>query len=145
MAQAAVLVASPSATGRMPLASGSRVPPWPAFSALKRRRTAATARAELTPTGLSSASQPWTGWPRRLRVTVVLGTLVGGPMPGFGDVPLDLGPVQDLVDAIGVVEGLVEHEGERRREAERHLAGNETAQIGCATLQACERLRRMGA
>src|SRR5258708_3855136 len=145
MARARVLVASPSATGRMPLASGSRVPPWPAFSASKSRRTTATARAELTPTGLSSASQPWIGWPRRLRATVVLGTLVGARVLGFGDVPLDFGPVQDLVDAIGVIEGLVEHEGERRREAERHLAGDEPAQIGRAALQARERLGRMSA
>src|SRR5215467_12638348 len=108
MAQATVLVASPSATGKIPLASGSRVPPCPAFSASKRRRTIATARAELTPTGLSSATQPWTGWPRRLRVTVALGALRLGPLPGFGDVPLDLGTMQDLIDPAGVIEGAVQ-------------------------------------
>src|SRR5690349_24644499 len=128
MAQATVFVASPRATGRMPLASGSRVPPWPAFSASKRRRTIATARAELTPRGLSSTSQPWTGWPRRLRATVVLG-VVFVPVRGFRDVALHLRAMQDLVDAVRVLEGHVQHERERRREAERHFARDQSAQI----------------
>src|SRR5215472_11737394 len=141
MAQATVLVASPSATGKIPLASGSRVPPCPAFSALKRRRTIATTRAELTPTGLSSTSQPWIGCPRRLRATVVLGVVVLCAVLRLGDVPLHLRAVQDLVDAARVLEGHVEHEGECRREAERHLSGDEATQVVRAALQARECLR----
>ena len=41
--KATVFVASPRAMGRMPLASGSSVPAWPAFWALNRRRTFETA------------------------------------------------------------------------------------------------------
>src|SRR5579872_6646274 len=147
MAQATVLVASPSAIGRMPLASGSRVPPWPAFSASKRRRTIATALAELTPTGLSSTSQPWTGWPRRLRATVVLGAVVlAAVVPGsvlrLGDVAPYLRPMQDLVDPVRLLERHVQREGERRREAERHLARDQPAQISGTPLQAREHLGR---
>src|SRR5829696_5015735 len=44
----------------MPEASGSRVPAWPAFLALKARFTTATACVEVMPTPLSSTSQPLT-------------------------------------------------------------------------------------
>src|SRR3954468_9000174 len=44
----------------MPEASGSRVPAWPAFLALKARFTTATACVEVMPTPLSSTSQPCT-------------------------------------------------------------------------------------
>src|SRR5258708_27603945 len=66
MAKATVLVASPSASGRTPVASGSRVPPWPILAALKTRRTAPTAAAEDRPAGLSSTSHPSTLSPLRL-------------------------------------------------------------------------------
>src|SRR5437764_9823042 len=60
----ASLVASPSAIGRTPLASGSRVPPWPTLvlgspASRSRRLTALTAVVEPSPTGLSRMIQPW--------------------------------------------------------------------------------------
>ena len=55
-----VLVASPSAIGRMPEASGSRVPAWPAFLAERPRFTTATAWVEVMPTPLSRMIQPLT-------------------------------------------------------------------------------------
>jgi len=44
-----VLVASPKASGKTPVASGSRVPAWPIFLTPLLRFTSATARAELMP------------------------------------------------------------------------------------------------
>src|SRR5258708_322559 len=64
---------SPGALGRMPLARGSRVPAWPAFWALNRRRIRLTAWVEPRSTGLSSTIQPETGSPLRLRPIVGLG------------------------------------------------------------------------
>src|SRR3954465_247306 len=60
MTNGTVLVASPSAMGRMPDASGSSVPAWPAFLALSARLTTATAWVEVMPTPLSSTIQPLT-------------------------------------------------------------------------------------
>src|SRR5690349_13171755 len=120
MAQATVLVASPSAIGSTPVASGSSVPPCPAFSASSARRTAATARLEVMPRGLSRTSQPWSGVPCRLRTIAVW--LLRHLRLWRRQVALDLGPMQQLVDAAGVVEGGVEGESEPGREAQRHLA-----------------------
>src|SRR6185437_16492119 len=123
MAQATVFVASPSAIGSTPVASGSSVPPWPALAASSRRRTAPTAWLELMPEGLSSTSQPCTGWPFLfIFVGRLLARLPALLRLGLGEVALDLRPVQQLVDAAGMVEGGVECEGEARREAQRHLA-----------------------
>src|SRR5580658_10542469 len=55
-----VLVASPKAIGSTPEASGSSVPAWPAFLALNRYLTCATACVEVSPTGLSRQTQPLT-------------------------------------------------------------------------------------
>src|SRR5581483_1364760 len=55
-----VLVASPSAIGSDPDASGSSVPAWPARFAANNRLITATACVEVMPTGLSSTTQPWT-------------------------------------------------------------------------------------
>src|SRR5438045_3326491 len=60
----ASLVASPSAIGRTPLASGSSVPPWPTLvlgspASRSSRLTALTAGVEPRPTGLSRMIQPW--------------------------------------------------------------------------------------
>src|ERR1051325_9051356 len=57
-------VASPSAIGSTPLASGSSVPPWPTLlfgsPAWRRMRlTALTAVVDPKPTGLSRMIQPW--------------------------------------------------------------------------------------
>src|SRR4051812_25833213 len=60
MTNGTVLVASPSAIGRQPDASGSSVPAWPARLHLNSRLMAPTAWVEVMPTGLSSSTQPWT-------------------------------------------------------------------------------------
>src|SRR6185312_1295541 len=133
MVQATVLVASPSAIGSTPVASGSSVPPWPAFSASSARRTAATARLEVMPNGLSRTSQPCSGTPRRLRAIAV--RLIRRVCRGRRQIALDLGPVQQLVDAAGMIEGGVESEGQTGREAQRHLARELTAQIAGAARQ----------
>src|SRR5690606_13489386 len=54
----AILVASPKHTGSRPVASGSRLPVWPAFSARYRWRTRCRAWFELSPRGLSSSRRP---------------------------------------------------------------------------------------
>src|SRR5260370_10817522 len=133
MVHATVLVASPSAIGSTPVASGSSVPPCPAFSASSARRTAATARLEVMPGGLSRTSQPWSGTPRRLRAIAV--GLLRRIRLRLRQVALDFGPVQQLVDADGMVEGGVEGEGEPRGEAQRHLARELCAQIAGAARQ----------
>src|SRR3954454_7548970 len=63
------LVASPSAIGSKPLASGSRVPPWPTLVLgsppwRRMRLTALTAVVEPRPTGLSRMIQPWSISPK---------------------------------------------------------------------------------
>src|SRR4051794_4600981 len=60
MTKGTVFVASPSAIGRMPDASGSSVPAWPAFLALSARFATATACVDVMPTPLSRISQPFT-------------------------------------------------------------------------------------
>ena len=67
MTKLTVLQASPSAIGRMPVAKGSSVPPWPAFAAASVRFTRATTVDDEIPEGLSTAIQPWIGWPFGLR------------------------------------------------------------------------------
>src|SRR5579862_8406250 len=68
MAKGTVLVASPSATASTPVAIGSRVPAWPAFWASNTRLTIPTTWVEVTPSGLSTITQPWTGAPFFLRL-----------------------------------------------------------------------------
>src|SRR5690349_13134832 len=60
MTNGTVLVASPSAIGRQPEASGSSVPAWPARLHWNSRLIAPTAWVEVMPTGLSSTIQPCT-------------------------------------------------------------------------------------
>src|SRR5919107_740537 len=99
MTKGTVLVASPSAIGRIPEASGSSVPAWPAFLAVSARLTVATAWVEVMPTPLSSTTQPWTsrffgrscgdrgGLPSSLiglRVLVGIGGPLGIPPHPFG-------------------------------------------------------------
>src|SRR6218665_4038507 len=60
MTKGTVLVASPSAIGSRPDASGSSVPAWPAFLAEKARFTTLTEWVEVMPMGFSSTTQPWT-------------------------------------------------------------------------------------
>src|SRR5579863_4438101 len=139
MAKATVLVASPSAIGSTPVASGSRVPPCPTFSALRRRRTFATACAELIPAGLSRTSQPCTGTPRRLRAILVPVGVVAVGLVG-SEIAMDLGTMQQLVDSGCVIEGGIEPEGEPGRIAQIDLAGDHAAQVGRGTREPRERL-----
>src|SRR5262245_43911442 len=99
--------------GRIPVASGSSVPPWPAFIALKARRTAATAPAEDRPSGLSRTSQPSTLSP--LRVLAI-------------EVALHIGCAQGRVNAAGIVERRIGNETELRCAAQLHRLGDLSAQ-----------------
>src|SRR5579862_3713552 len=58
MISPAILVASPRHTGSMPVASGSRLPTWPALMRPKSRRTLCRAALEDSPRGLSSSTIP---------------------------------------------------------------------------------------
>src|SRR5688572_13606668 len=51
-------VALPNATRSSPVAKGSSVPVWPAFTPPRARRTIATTSWELTPAGLSTSNTP---------------------------------------------------------------------------------------
>ena len=94
-----VLVASPSAIGKTPLAAGSRVPACPSLAASITRRTLFTHAAEVMPTGLSTFIQPFIGRPpRRLRPTAI---------SVIGKVALDIGLMQNRADAFGLVETAV--------------------------------------
>jgi hypothetical protein len=50
-------VASPKATAKSPVASGSKVPAWPAFLALKSQRTLLTTALEEIPACLFTKTQ----------------------------------------------------------------------------------------
>ena len=118
------MVASPRAIGRMPDASGSRVPPWPAFCALNARLTSATALVEVMPTGLSRMTQPCTGLPFRLRAMTAFHSI--SEFQVLGDMRVDR---EELVDRVGIVKGGVQLEGEGRHMLEcdplADLAANE--------------------
>src|SRR6056297_4253968 len=72
-----VFVASPSATARTPVASGSSVPACPAFCACSAQRTLLTTAVDVSPAGLSTTSQPERSRPLRLRA-MVLSFIRGG-------------------------------------------------------------------
>src|SRR6476620_239070 len=115
MTNGTVFVASPSAIGRMPEASGSSVPACPAFLALKARFTTATAWVEVMPTPLSSTSQPLTSrflarGGRSGRSAFESRSSVISLITRLGQVPLHLLASQERVDAGRLVEALVAHE-----------------------------------
>src|SRR5689334_25298150 len=118
MANGTVLVASPSATARTPVAIGSRVPAWPAFWASKMRRTAPTTCVEVTPCGLSMITQPCTGWPF-LRFPIVV---------GLREIALDARGLEDGLDLLGFGEGFVLDETQIGREFHRDRVTEFTAQ-----------------
>src|SRR6266403_3158497 len=127
-----VLVASPSAIGNTPEASGSSVPAWPARFAWNRRLTTLTACVELMPTGLSSTTQPCTSRFSRLRACGDDGSASTrvNILILVVEVALHRRCSQQLFDPLGLVETLVELESDVRREfqidAPRNLAAQET-------------------
>src|SRR5215831_3027426 len=123
MTNGTVFVASPSAIGRQPEASGSSVPACPARLALNRRLITDTACVEVMPTGLSSTTQPCTSCFSRLRCPFVSPACGGGPGRGpvsfiFATLQITLHPrrMQQLLDAFGFLEPLVDAEADVRRE-----------------------------
>ena len=140
-----VLVASPNATGNTPEASGSRVPAWPAFFALKRYFNCATACVEVTPTGLSRLIQPLTSTRGERRG----GDLrrFDGPRCGLGGRRVDFGLVAHLPSSSSSAQiardarrlqqrvdfglrgkAVVEREAQVRREFEIDALGDQRAQ-----------------
>src|SRR5215472_7704232 len=123
MTNGTVFVASPSAIGRQPEASGSSVPACPARLALNRRLITDTACVEVMPTGLSSTTQPCTSCFSRLRcfASAACGGASGrGPVSlviaGPFQVALHPRPVQELLDPLRLVEALVDAEADVGRE-----------------------------
>src|SRR3954467_5313916 len=115
--------------------SGSRVPAWPAFLALKARFTTATACVEVMPTPLSSTSQPLTsrffGRGSRLSGAGAFGSPMGSVVPlaaGLCQIPLHLLAPQDRLDARRLVEAVVAPEAQLGREFEVHAGRHLVAQ-----------------
>src|SRR5262245_4052976 len=102
----------------MPLASGSRVPAWPAFCASKMRFTRLTAWVEVRSTGLSRISQPSTFSPFLRLIVLILFEVAG-----------DDGIVQQAFDAARFLKGLVGAEPQRGRELHLHRPPQLAAEI----------------
>src|SRR5918998_6774145 len=107
------------ASGRTPVAKGSSVPPWPTFWALVSRLTRATTSVEVTPSPLSTTSQPLMGRPLRLRPRIVVPPRGGGAVVGGGGAHL---LADQALEPGRVVEQLVGHEGEVGGVPQVHLA-----------------------
>src|SRR5947209_6304219 len=106
MTNGTVLVASPSAIGRQPEASGSSVPACPARLAQNSRFTTETAKVEVMPTGLSTMTQPCTscfGGLREARFSPIASMLVIGLS---GEIALDRGRPQQPLDPLRFAEPL---------------------------------------
>src|SRR6478735_9997370 len=109
----AILVASPKHTGSKPVASGSRLPVWPPFSARNRWRTRCRAWLDDRPCGLSSSRMPSS--PRKT---------VRGRRGGAGSVGVVTGAdvAQQVVDAFAAIHRLVVVEMQFRHVAHLHRA-----------------------
>src|SRR5690606_39832955 len=95
-------------SGSTPVASGSRVPVWPAFSARSSHLTFCKAWLLERPSGLSSSNTPCTGrrcTRARGAAVMSLSVLFGARRDGLGDQGIHVGR------ALG---GAVEHEMQRR-------------------------------
>src|SRR5215470_11620416 len=130
MTNGTVLVASPSAIGRQPDASGSSVPAWPARRAEVRRRTAETAWVDVMPTGLSSTIQPWMSTFGRRRWPVASAGRLGSTLAIAVSVEIafDRGRAQQFLDPLRLVEAFVETEADVGREFQIHFACDDAAQ-----------------
>src|SRR5438270_1715663 len=116
-----VLVASPSAIGRHPDASGSSVPACPARFAENSRFTTDTANVEVMPTGLSTMTQPWTSCLSRLRRSFSSPIASMLAIGASGEIALDRGGAQQLLDPLHLAEALVDAEPDVGREFQVHL------------------------
>src|SRR5690349_16047003 len=143
MTNGTVLVASPSAIGRQPEASGSSVPAWPARLALNRRLITDTAWVDVMPTGLSSTTQPWTSNFSRLRCCFASPACAGGWARGpvsfivIGPLEIPLHPlgVQQLLDALGLAEPLVDAEADVGGEFQVDAMSDLAAQVALVALE----------
>ncbi len=128
MTNGTVLVASPSAIGRQPEASGSSVPAWPARLQENSRLIAPTACVDVMPTGLSSTIQPCTSrFSRRNCLDFCFATGITGACGSAGEfvlghslvlvapeVALYRGCSQKLLDPFRFVESFVDAEANFR-------------------------------
>src|SRR4029079_12507193 len=119
MTRDTVFVASPSAMGRRPVASGSRVPACPAFAAEKSLRTRATAVAEVMPRGLSRISQPFTA----------IFTVIGSAFAVLGEIALYRRIAEQLIDVGGIVERAVKPEAQLGYELHAQTRRDEAANV----------------
>src|SRR5690606_15772555 len=111
------LVASPKHSGSTPVASGSRLPVCPAFSALSSQRTFCRAWLELMPRGLSSTRMPLTL--RRIRFTCA--TSVVPMLAVFGHGTLDQRrQMRTAGDALVEMETQLRHAAQLHRLAQQH-------------------------
>src|SRR5207248_789368 len=110
-ANCTVLVASPSASGRIPVASGSSVPACPVLAPVLRL-TIATTRAEVRPAGLSMISQPCSAASARRVIALRI----------WLQIALDLGGVEERRDPRRVIDGIVEGKDDVRDLAQLFLS-----------------------
>src|SRR6185312_406444 len=155
MTNGTVLVASPSAIGSAPEASGSSVPAWPARLAVNSRLMTLTAWVEVMPTGLSSATQPCTSRLSRLNCCL-RGRGACAPSPACGEVSAFAGwlglfivvlqiahhrrRAQQLVDPLGFGETLVDAEADVGREFQVDALGDLDAQKFLVALEGGDHL-----
>src|SRR5262245_3943007 len=150
MTNGTVLVASPSAIGRPPDASGSSVPAWPARLATNSRLITDTAWVEVMPTGLSSTTQPCTSRFSRLSCPPPRGGAGASPVVVNSfilaglllEVAANLRCSQKLLDSFGFVESLVDSEANVRCKFQINVARNLAAQEAFVAL---ERRQHLGA
>src|SRR6266700_5704276 len=137
-----VLVASPSAIGRQPDASGSSVPAWPARLAQNSRLTTETANVDVIPTGLSMMTQPCTSCFCGLRAaplsSPIASMLAIGPS---GEIAFDRGRPQQSLDPFRFAAPLVDAEADVGSEFQVHLLGDRAAHVA---LVAVERRQDLG-
>src|ERR1700723_1523863 len=114
-----VFVASPSATGRIPVASGSSVPACPAFIPVVRF-SLVTTRLDVMPAGLSMTSQP----PRPASNAILV-----------PQIALDGLAVEQRGDTLGLVKGPVERKAQIRHVPQPDEAGDLSLQAKRAAPQ----------
>src|SRR5690606_39105665 len=122
-----------------PVASGSRVPPWPALRASKMRRTALTARVEVMPRGLSRMTQPWRSRPVFLRAMDACSASIRFRV-GIGQIAGHARVMKQALHRVGIIEGGVQTKVHIRHEFQLDLAGQLAANEASGALQRLEYL-----